>query len=142
MMEEVMNELAEAKNPRIPRISRKSDGFSREDVVGAFQSAFEIIGGVNRLALWANANPDKFYPLYSKLLPATTIALGNPGVLEIVHRIAPTALDRHPEAEECLELNSDMNQELISAPSTDETTVGESLSLTVEPEKPSQLSTT
>lgn len=141
-MEEVMNELAEAKDPRIPRVSRKNNGFSREDVVGAFQSAFEIIGGVNRLALWANANPDKFYPLYSKLLPATTIALGNPGVLEIVHRIAPTALDRHPDEQECLELNSDTSQEAISSPSTQEITDGESLLPIEEPEKPSQQSTT
>jgi hypothetical protein len=37
----------------------------------AFQQAFELIGGVPRLALWADRNPDKFYPLYSKLVPQT-----------------------------------------------------------------------
>jgi hypothetical protein len=37
----------------------------------AFQQAFEMIGGVPRLALWADQNPTKFYTLYSKLVPAT-----------------------------------------------------------------------
>lgn len=37
----------------------------------AFQQAFEMIGGVPRLALWADQNPTKFYALYSKLVPAT-----------------------------------------------------------------------
>ena len=37
----------------------------------AFQQAFELIGGVPRLALWADRNPDKFYTLYSKLVPQT-----------------------------------------------------------------------
>jgi hypothetical protein len=37
----------------------------------AFQQAFEMIGGVPRLALWADQNPTKFYSLYSKLVPST-----------------------------------------------------------------------
>jgi len=35
-----------------------------------FQHAFELIGGIPRLATWAHANPDKFFALYSKLIPA------------------------------------------------------------------------
>ena len=35
-----------------------------------FQHAFELIGGIPRLAHWAHSNPDKFYQLYSKLIPA------------------------------------------------------------------------
>jgi hypothetical protein len=38
----------------------------------AFQQAFELIGGVPRLAHWAHQNPGKFYPLYSRLVPSTT----------------------------------------------------------------------
>lgn len=34
-----------------------------------FQHAFDMIGGVPRLAHWAHANPAKFYALYSKLIP-------------------------------------------------------------------------
>lgn len=37
----------------------------------AFQSAFEVIGGVTRLALWADRNPDKFYPLFARMIPQT-----------------------------------------------------------------------
>lgn len=37
----------------------------------AFQSAFEIIGGVPRLALWADKNPEKFYPLLARMIPQT-----------------------------------------------------------------------
>lgn len=37
----------------------------------AFQQAFEMIGGVPRLALWADQNPTKFYALYSKLVPSS-----------------------------------------------------------------------
>src|SRR5678816_4187343 len=94
-MDEVLSAMADEPNPRIPAVSRKNNGFSRSDIVAAFHSSFEIIGGVNRLALWAHANPDKFYPLYAKLLPSTTQILGDGGALEIIHRIAPTKLDQH-----------------------------------------------
>ena len=40
-----------------------------------FQHAFELIGGIPRLAHWAHANPDKFYQLYSKLIPAQVTGL-------------------------------------------------------------------
>jgi hypothetical protein len=148
-MDEVFTKMAEARNPSIPRVSRKSNGFSRSDVVSAFQSAFDVIGGVNRLALWANANPDKFYVLYAKLLPATTQLIGDAGALEIIHRLAPTALDRHEaieieatEVDECLPSNSNTNQDDTSVLSTSETTDGPSSSLTAEPEKQWPLSTT
>lgn len=134
--------LSERPAPRIPKISRKADGFNRADVVNAFVSAFEIIGGVNRLALWANANPDKFFPLYAKLLPATTQVIGDMGELVIVHRIAPTALDEHPdqntfenEPATCHELNSATSQEAISPPSTSETSDGAFSSPIVELER-------
>lgn len=42
-----------------------------KDAKRAFQSAFELIGGIPRLALWANANPDKFYPLYARFLDSS-----------------------------------------------------------------------
>jgi hypothetical protein len=37
----------------------------------AFQQAFDMIGGIPRLALWADQNPTKFFTLFSKLVPAT-----------------------------------------------------------------------
>ena len=40
----------------------------------AFQSAFDLIGGISRLALWADKNPTAFYSLYSKLIPSSVKA--------------------------------------------------------------------
>jgi hypothetical protein len=40
----------------------------------AFQNAFDLIGGIPRLALWADKNPSAFFTLYSKLIPATVKA--------------------------------------------------------------------
>lgn len=88
------------KQPELPRFRRGKDGFNRGDVVSAFQQAFEIAGGTTRLALWANANPDKFFPLYAKLLPATSYQFNETTIREIHHALPPTALDMHPGAEE------------------------------------------
>jgi hypothetical protein len=35
-----------------------------------FQHAFELIGGIPRLAHWAHTHPTQFFQLYSKLIPA------------------------------------------------------------------------
>ena len=40
----------------------------------AFQQAFDMIGGVPRLALWADKNPTAFFALYSKLIPSSVKA--------------------------------------------------------------------
>jgi len=87
--------LANSPQPLPKNFSKARDGFSRHQVVDAFQQAFEMIGGVQRLVLWAHENPGDFFRLYAKLLPATTVSLGDSGKYEIVHSIAPTALDNH-----------------------------------------------
>lgn len=114
----------------MPGLKRSRDGFTRGDVVNAFQNAFDMIGGVQRLALWANENPGKFYQLYAKLLPATTINLGDSGKLIIEHRLAPTALDRHDpvilEEEQCQSSRPDTSPVGTSTPSTEETSDGPS----------------
>lgn len=92
---EVLDAVADQRVP-MPRLSPKKDGFSRQDVVDALQGAFTMIGGVQRLALWANANPDKFYPLYARMLPSTAIQFGDTTNVQILHALAPTELDRHP----------------------------------------------
>lgn len=38
------------------------------DARQAFRQAFELIGGVPRLALWADQNPSQFYTLYARFL--------------------------------------------------------------------------
>lgn len=81
---------------KLPRFSRPRDGFNRMDIVQAFTQAFELIGGTTRLTLWANKNPDKFYPLFAKLLPSTSLNITDPnGTLIIEHSTPTTDLDNH-----------------------------------------------
>ena len=61
-VEDNLNALA--TSPRLPSYTRT------RNVREQFQHAFELIGGIPRLAHWAHQNPDKFFPLYSKLIPA------------------------------------------------------------------------
>lgn len=75
---------------KIPRARRKKDGFNRMDVVQAFNNAFQMMGGVPRLALWANANPDKFYPLYARLMPSTSLTINTEGNRLIIEHATPT----------------------------------------------------
>jgi hypothetical protein len=98
LMEKELSQLANTPGQLPTRFSRSKDGFSRNQVVDAFQQAFQLIGGVNRLTLWAHENPTDFFRLYAKLLPATTVSLGDAGAYEIIHSIAPTALDRYKQA--------------------------------------------
>lgn len=90
-------EIVEAQKT-IPRaLSKDRDGFNRMDVVRAFNNAFQMMGGIPRLALWANANPDKFYPLYAKLMPSTSLTINTDGnTIIIEHSIPSTPLDEHP----------------------------------------------
>lgn len=55
-----------ASRPRPQAVPR---AVSRKRVERAFLNAFELIGGVPRLALWADQNPTEFYKLYARLLP-------------------------------------------------------------------------
>jgi hypothetical protein len=81
---------------KLPRFTRPRDGFNRMDIVQAFTQAFELIGGTTRLTLWANKNPDKFYPLFAKLLPSTSLNITDPnGTLIIEHSTPTTDLDNH-----------------------------------------------
>jgi len=61
-VEENLNALA--VSPKLPAYTRT------RNVREQFQHAFELIGGIPRLAHWAHCNPDKFFSLYSKLIPA------------------------------------------------------------------------
>jgi hypothetical protein len=63
--------VAVANNP-ITKLSKGVTGFGRAEITRAFNSAFEMIGGVPRLAVWADQNPTEFYKLYAKLLPSSS----------------------------------------------------------------------
>ncbi len=60
-VEECLNEITRA--PQLPSFART------RNVKEQFQHAFELIGGIPRLAYWAHTNPDKFYNLYGRLIP-------------------------------------------------------------------------
>ena len=77
-----------APTGRIQR-QRKS-GLSRTDVIQTFQHAFEMIGGVPRLAVWADSNPSDFFKLYGRLLPTSNSSeLDGPQELIVRHVLAP-----------------------------------------------------
>lgn len=64
----------------------------------AFKSAllnvFHEIGGENKLAKWAMENPDEFYKLCGRLIPTELTGSGESGIIEIVHRIKQSELDK------------------------------------------------
>ena len=68
LVEENLNELA--TTPKLPAYVKS------RNVRQQFQYAFELIGGIPRLAHWAHSNPDKFYSLYSKLIPTQVTGEG------------------------------------------------------------------
>jgi hypothetical protein len=86
----------EAEKDRPFHSARKPSGFSRQEVVDALQHAFRMIGGVQRLALWADQNTTEFYRLYTKLLPSSAINLEINNEVIIQHAIPPSKLDEHP----------------------------------------------
>jgi len=68
--------------------------FSRKEVVKAFQRAFDLIGGIPRLALWAHENPTEFFKLYARLLPSqASPALGEANEMTVIHVIPKSSLD-------------------------------------------------
>lgn len=87
---EIMLQMQPQLPPRgIPRIP----GLNRKKVMQAFQDSFELIGGVPRLALWANENPGEFYKLYSRLMPSQAQNLIQNNTTVIKHVLPRSPLD-------------------------------------------------
>ena len=86
-----LSQLAQPETTvRIPRTKE----FKRQQVISAFANAFELIGGVPRLALWAHSNPTEFFKLYGKLLPTNdSAALGEQSQLVVRHVLPRSPLD-------------------------------------------------
>jgi len=62
----------------------------RADVVAAFSSAFQMVGGVSRLALWADNHPTDFFKLYARLLPsAASDEMNAQGKIVVIHALPP-----------------------------------------------------
>lgn len=87
---EPLSRIANGSRVTVPR----NPHFTRKDVVNAFQQAFELVGGIPRLALWANENQGEFYKLYARLLPSqASTALGESNRMEIVVNVPESKLD-------------------------------------------------
>lgn len=71
----------------------KNERFTRAEVVQAFASTFELIGGVPRLALWAHRNESEFYKLYAKLLPSAQIIDINARVTHAIEELTTEELE-------------------------------------------------
>jgi len=72
--------------------------FDRQRVLHALDEAFELIGGVPRLAMWAHVNPTEFYKLWGKTIPQSNM-LDVMGKIEhhILPALPPSPLDDLPE---------------------------------------------
>jgi len=66
---------------------------SREAVDRSIHDVFHLMGGVARMAAWAEENPDKFYPLYCKLMSPASANTGKNGPLTIEHAVPRSPLD-------------------------------------------------
>lgn len=82
-----------ARTAQLPTLP-KSGPVSRQMVVEAFTGAFDLIGGVPRLAIWADSHPTDFYKLYARLLPtAAQTQLEHSGEITIRHVLPRGPLD-------------------------------------------------
>lgn len=87
--EQMMELGSSLRRPGIPKLQ----GLNRQRVMQAFMDSFELIGGVPRLAIWADENPADFYRLFSKLLPSQSINIMNNNQTVIKHVLPPSPLD-------------------------------------------------
>jgi hypothetical protein len=86
-----MAALSEQKTIRIPRKANRR----KAQVVDALNDAFELIGGVPRLAVWADTNPSEFYRIWSKLAPKdVSTTVDGSAELKILHVLPPGKLDQ------------------------------------------------
>lgn len=89
-------EISQSYPERPVRLTKKE--FDRRRVAEVFEDAFELIGGVSRLAVWAHENPTEFFKLYGRMLPTgTSVDLNQKGEITFKHVLPPTKLDKEPE---------------------------------------------
>jgi glucuronate isomerase len=93
--ENTLHELAQEAGPLYAPTGRlrKAKSVTRADVIAAFNHSFEMIGGVPRLAVWADQNPTDFFKLYGRLLPSSsTTELDGPQEILVKMAFNPRAL--------------------------------------------------
>lgn len=78
----------ELSRVRVPR------DVSRKRLVQAFTDAFELIGGVPRLAHWADQHPSEFYKLMARLFPnVAQQQIEHGGQVTVIHALPRSKLD-------------------------------------------------
>jgi len=93
--EDSLQQLSKAPNLAFLKIFPKRGPLSRQAVIDAFNEAFQQIGGVARLSLWADAHPEEFFKLYARLLPpASHPDLDGAKEFIVRHILPPTELDK------------------------------------------------
>lgn len=76
----------------------RATNMSRKEVAETFLQAFQMIGGVPRLAMWANEHETEFFKLFAKLLPSQSLLdIQGSGELVIKHVVPRSPLDELPE---------------------------------------------
>lgn len=67
---------------------------NRRQVTTSFIDCFHLIGGVPRMAYWADTHPTEFYKLYARLLPSqATKDVDETSQRVIIHAVPKTELD-------------------------------------------------
>jgi len=99
-LESKLNDIADAStrhgSGKLLKFTR-STKVTRADVVESFTNAFQMIGGVDRLALWADQNPGDFYKLFGKLMPpAASDLLDGQREFVVRHILPPPVMDTSP----------------------------------------------
>jgi hypothetical protein len=99
-LESKLNDIATASTQygggKLLKFTR-STKVTRADVVESFTNAFQMIGGVDRLALWADQNPGDFYKLFGKLMPpAASDLLDGQREFVVRHILPPPEMDTNP----------------------------------------------
>lgn len=82
----------------INRVPKKSN--QKQRFMEALAEAFEVVGGVPRLALWADRNPTEFYKILGKQVPAmvqNNMQVNANGPVTIVSALPKSHLDEEDE---------------------------------------------
>jgi len=91
---QVLEDLSKQENLKFLKVFPKKGALSRTAVIEAFHDAFQQIGGVSRLSLWADTRPEEFFKLYARLLPpASHPDMDGSREFIVRHILPPSALD-------------------------------------------------
>ena len=103
-----MTDFDEALRNQLSRRQAKVEAnvstiLSRKQIESAFIESFELIGGVQRLAIWGNQeeNYKDFLQLLMKLAPKEAIAAATGTVIEYKSLVPPSPLNNYAEVIEC-----------------------------------------